>query len=494
MRHPPKQIARQRLLQPAEGGVFCGKQLSGGGCVLQTTGPGGYGTGFAAEEGYQLIGRAPEIQNRKEPPQQIATLQGEGYGGGYNEPPIVNFEGYEILNDLVLTVDVWDGVLANDEDYDGPDPLEAHLFESPTHGVLTLNLDGSFQYDPNDTYVGDDFFSYTAWDGADHSEVMSVYLVVNGLEIEFVDGAGSDSPSSPDWVEVTDLTTSAWVGEEINLRTTITGIPIWNFATAHEWMIPSQAIAWWGNQDVSGNFLPPNTQHAEVFDITQDMIDAEEITFYFVDGGTKVVDVGVTVNNQVSVVRSTTFSINRPATGLNVSTTDINIFVQAPDDIVQFANATTDGMTFTATGDPSPGQFKFVQLGQGTVTRNDGTTGQVRTHPFGLDTSFPYSALLAPNVAVDSPFEALKFGYVHYNGHDTFTMYSMWQSNKAGAIMVPLKSVDWWWSFDVTRNGVLWDWTPGVTTPLHSTVHTVVDTTDHPEWNDNMMNTQWVTP
>src|SRR5213075_1686428 len=85
-----------------------------------------------------------------------------------NDPPgtsggIVADDAYTTPEDTTLTV-VAPGVLANDSDIDG-DPITAILVDSPAHGTLSLNSDGSFSYTPALNYNGPDSFTYKANDG-----------------------------------------------------------------------------------------------------------------------------------------------------------------------------------------------------------------------------------------------------------------------------------------------------------------------------------------
>ena len=221
----------------ALGGVFPEVALEKGGHTLQTTGPGGAGTGLAREEGFQLLGKngayadlSNQLRQRAQARASVAGEGYEGYEGESNIPPQVNFESYQIINDLVLSVPANYGVLANDVDDDGPNPLTAILYDPPAYGTLALASDGGFVYDPHDNYVGDDFFLYQAFDGAAFSEPMSVYIVVNGVDIQFQDGEG-DPENEEGWTSLLLMSPSVWTGELIKLRPQVVGVPVWNMFT-----------------------------------------------------------------------------------------------------------------------------------------------------------------------------------------------------------------------------------------------------------------------
>ena len=94
----------------------------------------------------------------------------------------------QAINDLFLTtqdepLDVANaGVLANDLDAE-LDQLTAELFSNATHGSVTLQADGSFQYTPNAGYTGIDAFLYRATDGDSYSRLGAVTLRVNANEL-----------------------------------------------------------------------------------------------------------------------------------------------------------------------------------------------------------------------------------------------------------------------------------------------------------------------
>jgi VCBS repeat-containing protein len=66
-------------------------------------------------------------------------------------------------------------VLGNDTDADG-DPLTAFEVKRPSHGTLTLNADGSFNYEATDCVRSPDSFIYKATDGTADSYEATVTI------------------------------------------------------------------------------------------------------------------------------------------------------------------------------------------------------------------------------------------------------------------------------------------------------------------------------
>ncbi len=92
------------------------------------------------------------------------------------DPPSAQDDGYTTEENTPLNVPS-PGILGNDSDPDG-DPLGALLVAGPTHGDLTLNLDGSFSYVPDPDYHGTDTFTYQATDGSLLSDPALVTLTI----------------------------------------------------------------------------------------------------------------------------------------------------------------------------------------------------------------------------------------------------------------------------------------------------------------------------
>jgi VCBS repeat-containing protein len=97
-----------------------------------------------------------------------------------NSPPVAADDVYDAEADSTLVVE-GNGILANDTDADG-DVLEAALVAAPTNGLVTLNPDGSFTYEPLPGFTGTDSFTYQASDGADASNTATVTINVAAAE------------------------------------------------------------------------------------------------------------------------------------------------------------------------------------------------------------------------------------------------------------------------------------------------------------------------
>jgi VCBS repeat-containing protein len=110
---------------------------------------------------------------------------------GVNDPPVANIDanGYMVVRgrtlrandaDGTLTPGVPgdDGVLLNDTDAEG-DALTAVLETGPTHGVLTLNPNGTFVYTHNGNSATRDTFSYRARDEHGALSLSAVTVVIN---------------------------------------------------------------------------------------------------------------------------------------------------------------------------------------------------------------------------------------------------------------------------------------------------------------------------
>ena len=92
--------------------------------------------------------------------------------------PVAVADSYSVPVNGQLIVNESSGVLANDSDGDG-DALTPTVVTQPTHGTLSLNADGSFEYTPDADYHGADSFAYRVNDGTTDSTQATVTINVN---------------------------------------------------------------------------------------------------------------------------------------------------------------------------------------------------------------------------------------------------------------------------------------------------------------------------
>jgi VCBS repeat-containing protein len=98
-----------------------------------------------------------------------------------NTPPTASDTSYTVDEDQVLSVtDPANGVLANDTDPDR-DPLEATIVSAPSNGSLSLNSDGTFDYEPASNFNDTDQFVYQAADGAGGTDQATVTIIVEAV-------------------------------------------------------------------------------------------------------------------------------------------------------------------------------------------------------------------------------------------------------------------------------------------------------------------------
>lgn len=96
----------------------------------------------------------------------------------HNDAPIANNDSFTVNEDTTLQVNA-PSFLANDTDFEGQLSTFA-LVSGTTHGTLTINADGSFNYVPEANFFGQDSFSYKVFDAAHQaSNTATVILNVN---------------------------------------------------------------------------------------------------------------------------------------------------------------------------------------------------------------------------------------------------------------------------------------------------------------------------
>ncbi|RLF51404.1 MAG: hypothetical protein DRN11_02815 [Thermoplasmata archaeon] len=91
-----------------------------------------------------------------------------------NDSPIAN-DDYVITNeDTPVVIDV----LANDTDVEDGVPELNAIISQPSHGIATINPNGTITYEPNANYYGEDSFIYEVIDSDGATDTATVYITV----------------------------------------------------------------------------------------------------------------------------------------------------------------------------------------------------------------------------------------------------------------------------------------------------------------------------
>ncbi len=91
--------------------------------------------------------------------------------------PTAYADSYSVVLNMMLNVDASAGVLANDFS-PGGGAMTATLVSGTSNGSLILNSDGSFVYDPNNSFEGTDTFTYRAVAAGYQSNTATVSIYV----------------------------------------------------------------------------------------------------------------------------------------------------------------------------------------------------------------------------------------------------------------------------------------------------------------------------
>ncbi|UUO09038.1 Ig-like domain-containing protein [Blastopirellula sp. J2-11] len=117
---------------------------------------------------------------------------------GVNNAPVSSDDAYETAEDAILNIAA-PGVLGNDVDADGDSLTVVDINGEPADlgtqitldsgALLTLNADGSFDYDPNGMFASlaeaetaEDSFTYTAADGSGLMSTSTVVITIAGVD------------------------------------------------------------------------------------------------------------------------------------------------------------------------------------------------------------------------------------------------------------------------------------------------------------------------
>lgn len=210
-------------------------------------------------------------------------------------------------------------------------------------------------------------------------------------------------------------------------------------------------------------------------------------TFFFTDSAPHTVSCKVPFAG-LNPTATTTFQVGKPSVGLTTTTaaTGANLYQVNGDILFGLMGASGEfGITFNAPTIPQgyAGSLEWIQTYDMDRSEQYYNGEYVTYTGTGLDSSFPYEAVLPSGSPVDSPssgytpsqFYTVELGTVN----DQATMWMMYQPKAGGSILVPLDKVDWDWGghYGSTPSGE----------PFISGVYNSLDpagsaTNDYPQW------------
>ena len=114
---------------------------------------------------YELVGSdiyicTPDRNLYKIPGSSLGAL---ALNGNMNTAPVANNDTFTADRGLIVT-DSMKGLLLNDTDADN-DAIYTSLVSQPANGIVTVNYNGTFQYQPAGNFAGTDTFVYRVTDG-----------------------------------------------------------------------------------------------------------------------------------------------------------------------------------------------------------------------------------------------------------------------------------------------------------------------------------------
>jgi VCBS repeat-containing protein len=257
------------------------------------------------------------------------------------DDPVAAADSFQVPVNGQLIVNAANGVLANDTDADD-DTITAAAVTDPAHGTLTLNADGSFEYEPEADYHGTDTFTYKANDGSNDSSVVTVTIDVNSLP-EAVD---DDYSTTMD----TQLVVAAAEGLLVNdndadgdsLTFTIVTQPAHGTLTTET--------------DGSFTYTPATGYHG-----------ADSFTYTLNDGYGDSVEATVTLTvNAIPAVADDSYSVNE----------DEELAIDAAGGVLNNdSDADDDTLTVTVVAEPSHGTLTLESDGSFTYTPDEDYSG-----------------------------------------------------------------------------------------------------------------------
>ncbi len=275
------------------------------------------------------------------------------------------------------------------------------------------------------------------------------------------------SPHAPPNLEIADgggtaitTTQTTIVGKKVTLQ--VRSVPGGQALTHVSWVIPGENVK---------SYTQSSTTATRT-DLAAADLQGTTLSFFWISGGTKTVEVTALIGG--AVARATaTFNVLAPtnmtmsgATGSVTVDTSFNF----PGTWLHYGNPNTTpaiAWTFTATAPAGGGgDIEATQLLNVDIARTDNAGAVTHLSSHGhwmLDTSVPYapSQSIAASAAAtwsssDSPGAPLTSGFTTMNvATFEFHMYFMYKPSGADSIWVTLGRLDWHWRASSTRSGAV---------------------------------------
>ncbi len=293
-----------------------------------------------------------------------------------NDTPKAQADTYTTDEDNTLTVDA-PGVLDNDSDPDN-NQLTAEVASQPQSGNLALNPNGSFTYEPEANFNGEDSFTYKACDGAATpacSEPVQAKITVSPV---------NDAPVAKD----DSATTPGDLPKNIDVLANDTDAE-GDTLTVQEFTQGSGGTVE-KNPDRSLRYIPDDTFTGE-----------DAFTYTVADGNGGTAEATVTVN--------VTPGVNDPPVSKDDTYTtkeDNDLTVSAPGVLDNDADPENDTLTAVEVNGPSNGALTLVEDGSFTYKPNkdyNGTDTFTYKATDGQDPGNTATATITVNAVNDQP-------------------------------------------------------------------------------------------
>ncbi|MBF2026024.1 MAG: tandem-95 repeat protein [Oscillatoriales cyanobacterium C42_A2020_001] len=365
-----------------------------------------------------------------------------------NDAPVAVNDSYPVATNGSLNITA-PGVLANDTDVDSP-ALTATLVATTSNGVLSLNPNGSFLYQPNPGFSGVDSFTYLANDGSLNSQnTATVNLTVSTV----VNSAPTATPDVFNATEDTPFTTGNVLANDTDPDN---NIPL----TASVITNPANALTFTLSSNGSFSYVPtPNFSGVDTFTyVAVDALGARSQTATATVSVAPVNDAPVANNNTFSIAPAGTLNITLPGVLADDSDADGNpltaLSVTAPTSAAVFTLNPNGSFTYVPQAGFSGNDSFTYQASDGTtvsnlatvtisVTSNAAPTANPESFTVPPNTTFTTGNVLANDTDPDNnipltasvvaaPANALSFTLrpdgsfsyqpaLNFSGNDTFT-------------------------------------------------------------------------